>query len=116
MTNALTRKKRTIDEEIFTPTALPQLTPRQSDGLRVAIAGHSMTIAEMEPMQFYRMCKDAMRGRPKLWEILREQFTDGEVDQVVKWNMVLELLHADVVEVKKGMLVKRYGVKVEVAA
>lgn len=93
------------EADISTPRALPRLTPTQSDALLIETQGHSITIGELDGMQFYRVCRSFMRERPKLWGILRQQFTIGEVDQVVRWNMVLELLAAGVVSVVKGMLV-----------
>ena len=100
------RKAVNSDEEITTPTAMPRYTVKQSLALCVAIAGHSTAIGEMDPMQFYRFCCDAMVGRPKKWKALRMLFCD-QVDALMKWNMVLELLRAGVVKVEDGMLVKR---------
>lgn len=105
MTTADYRYTVDPDEDISTPRALPRLTSAQSDALLIEIAGHSYTIGELDGMQFYQACREILGERPKLWMLLRQQFTTGEVDQVVRWNMVLELLRVGVVSVEKGMLV-----------
>jgi len=47
-----------------------------------------------------------MAGRPKKWRALRALFCD-QIDEIARWNVVLELLRAGEVEVKKGMLCKK---------
>jgi hypothetical protein len=107
MTDADYRYTADPDEEINTPRALPRVTRVQAERLRVVIAGHSYAIWQLDAMQFYRMCKDALTGNPVAWRHLQVLFAGEVIDRYTKWYAVLELLRYGVVRVERGMLVKR---------